>query len=244
MRGGAWPTGRVSARDEIVQILLIFLRVTPRSRPRGVRKVQPREEACCYPEKVHSAPAPPTWPPRNLVKVFIRLGFIPSIVTTSGLLLLLYRMLALANISQHVQLSVAHVHFYLFCLVGKVSFIHFLSFLAALLSVSDKTGLVQFAKRLVDVGLLLVASGGTAKALRDAGLTVRLASLEIPPTKNEMRVLNLLLCCRDVADLTGHPEMLGGRVKTLHPAVHGGILARKSPSDAADMEKLGYSLVR
>uniref|UniRef100_A0A674PFW9 Bifunctional purine biosynthesis protein ATIC n=2 Tax=Takifugu rubripes TaxID=31033 RepID=A0A674PFW9_TAKRU len=91
----------------------------------------------------------------------------------------------------------------------------------ALLSVSDKTGLVQFAKRLVDVGLLLVASGGTAKALRDAGLAVR-----------------------DVSDLTGHPEMLGGRVKTLHPAVHGGILARKSPSDTADMEKLGYSLVR
>uniref|UniRef100_A0A674PJC2 Bifunctional purine biosynthesis protein ATIC n=1 Tax=Takifugu rubripes TaxID=31033 RepID=A0A674PJC2_TAKRU len=90
-----------------------------------------------------------------------------------------------------------------------------------LVTVSDKTGLVQFAKRLVDVGLLLVASGGTAKALRDAGLAVR-----------------------DVSDLTGHPEMLGGRVKTLHPAVHGGILARKSPSDTADMEKLGYSLVR
>lgn len=85
-------------------------------------------------------------------------------------------MLALANISQRLQLSVAKVHFYLFCLVSKVSSIHFLSFLAALLSVSDKTGLVQFAKRLVDVGLLLVASGGTAKALRDAGLTVRLAS--------------------------------------------------------------------
>ncbi|KAM4744624.1 bifunctional purine biosynthesis protein ATIC isoform 2-T2 [Anableps anableps] len=91
----------------------------------------------------------------------------------------------------------------------------------ALLSVSDKTGLVDFAKRLVDVGLSLVASGGTAKALRDAGLAVR-----------------------DVSELTGHPEMLGGRVKTLHPAVHGGILARKSASDSADMEKLGYSLVR
>uniref|UniRef100_A0A8C2WG16 Bifunctional purine biosynthesis protein ATIC n=1 Tax=Cyclopterus lumpus TaxID=8103 RepID=A0A8C2WG16_CYCLU len=87
--------------------------------------------------------------------------------------------------------------------------------------VSDKSGLVDFAKRLVDVGLSLVASGGTAKALRDAGLAVR-----------------------DVSELTGHPEMLGGRVKTLHPAVHGGILARKNPTDAADMEKLGYSLVR
>uniref|UniRef100_A0A673APN5 Bifunctional purine biosynthesis protein ATIC n=1 Tax=Sphaeramia orbicularis TaxID=375764 RepID=A0A673APN5_9TELE len=91
----------------------------------------------------------------------------------------------------------------------------------ALLSVSDKTGLVEFAQRLVDVGLSLVASGGTAKALRDAGLAVR-----------------------DVSELTGHPEMLGGRVKTLHPAVHGGILARKTPSDTADMEKLGYNLVR
>ncbi|XP_005799780.1 bifunctional purine biosynthesis protein PURH [Xiphophorus maculatus] len=91
----------------------------------------------------------------------------------------------------------------------------------ALLSVSDKTGLVDFAKRLVNVGLSLVGSGGTAKALRDAGLAVR-----------------------DVSELTGHPEMLGGRVKTLHPAVHGGILARKSAPDSADMEKLGYSLVR
>uniref|UniRef100_A0A4W6CN29 Bifunctional purine biosynthesis protein ATIC n=1 Tax=Lates calcarifer TaxID=8187 RepID=A0A4W6CN29_LATCA len=90
-----------------------------------------------------------------------------------------------------------------------------------LLSVSDKTGLLDFAKRLVNVGLSLVASGGTAKALRDAGLVVR-----------------------DVSELTGHPEMLGGRVKTLHPAVHGGILARKTPTDTADMEKLGYSLVR
>ncbi|XP_051919117.1 bifunctional purine biosynthesis protein PURH [Hippocampus zosterae] len=91
----------------------------------------------------------------------------------------------------------------------------------ALLSVSDKSGLLEFAKKLVDVGLGLVASGGTAKALRDAGLTVR-----------------------DVSDLTGHPEMLGGRVKTLHPAVHGGILARKMASDTADMDKMGYSLVR
>lgn len=91
----------------------------------------------------------------------------------------------------------------------------------ALLSVSDKTGLVEFARRLVSVGLSLVASGGTAKTLRDAGLAVR-----------------------DVSEITGFPEMLGGRVKTLHPAVHGGILARQTPSDNADMEKLGFSLVR
>ncbi|XP_056619228.1 bifunctional purine biosynthesis protein PURH [Triplophysa dalaica] len=91
----------------------------------------------------------------------------------------------------------------------------------ALLSVSDKCGLVEFSRRLVSVGLSLVASGGTAKTLRDSGLTVR-----------------------DVSELTGFPEMLGGRVKTLHPAVHAGILARQTPSDKADMEKLGFSLVR
>ncbi|XP_041118089.1 bifunctional purine biosynthesis protein ATIC-like [Polyodon spathula] len=91
----------------------------------------------------------------------------------------------------------------------------------ALFSVSDKTGLVDFAKRLSATGLSLVASGGTAKVLREAGLPVR-----------------------DVSDLTGFPEMLGGRVKTLHPAVHGGILARKTPSDKADMDNLGFSFVR
>ncbi|XP_030065812.1 bifunctional purine biosynthesis protein ATIC [Microcaecilia unicolor] len=91
----------------------------------------------------------------------------------------------------------------------------------ALFSVSDKTGLIEFAKRLSSLGLSLVASGGTAKALRDAGLTVR-----------------------DVSELSGFPEMLGGRVKTLHPAVHAGILARDQPEDRADMEKLGFSFVR
>ncbi|KAG8124642.1 hypothetical protein E2320_019975 [Naja naja] len=90
----------------------------------------------------------------------------------------------------------------------------------ALFSVSDKTGLVEFAKCLNSLGLTLVASGGTAKVLRDAGLNVR-----------------------DVSDLTGFPEMLGGRVKTLHPAVHAGILARDIPQDKADMEKLDFSLV-
>ncbi|XP_026528939.1 bifunctional purine biosynthesis protein PURH [Notechis scutatus] len=91
----------------------------------------------------------------------------------------------------------------------------------ALFSVSDKTGLVEFAKCLNSLGLTLVASGGTAKVLRDAGLNVR-----------------------DVSNLTGFPEMLGGRVKTLHPAVHAGILARDIPQDKADMEKLDFSLVR
>uniref|UniRef100_A0A5G2QLF6 Bifunctional purine biosynthesis protein ATIC n=1 Tax=Sus scrofa TaxID=9823 RepID=A0A5G2QLF6_PIG len=91
----------------------------------------------------------------------------------------------------------------------------------ALFSVSDKTGLVEFARNLASVGLNLIASGGTAKALRDAGLAVR-----------------------DVSELTGFPEMLGGRVKTLHPAVHAGILARNIPEDSADMARLDFSLIR
>uniref|UniRef100_A0A8I5NAZ1 Bifunctional purine biosynthesis protein ATIC n=1 Tax=Papio anubis TaxID=9555 RepID=A0A8I5NAZ1_PAPAN len=91
----------------------------------------------------------------------------------------------------------------------------------ALFSVSDKTGLVEFARNLTSLGLNLVASGGTAKALRDAGLAVR-----------------------DVSELTGFPEMLGGRVKTLHPAVHAGILARNIPEDNADMTRLDFNLIR
>jgi phosphoribosylaminoimidazolecarboxamide formyltransferase / IMP cyclohydrolase len=71
----------------------------------------------------------------------------------------------------------------------------------ALLSVTDKTGLVDFARQLGGMQVELISTGGTARTLRDAGLTVR-----------------------DVADLTGFPEMLDGRVKTLHPKVHGGIL--------------------
>ncbi|KAG8182259.1 hypothetical protein JTE90_024192 [Oedothorax gibbosus] len=90
----------------------------------------------------------------------------------------------------------------------------------AILSVSDKTGLVPFAKKLAAAGLNLVASGGTAKALRDVGLKIR-----------------------DVSELTGAPEMLGGRVKTLHPAVHAGILSTKSASDISDMQKRGYDFV-
>ncbi|MCB9155709.1 MAG: bifunctional phosphoribosylaminoimidazolecarboxamide formyltransferase/IMP cyclohydrolase [Caldilineaceae bacterium] len=75
----------------------------------------------------------------------------------------------------------------------------------ALLSVSDKAGLVDFARRLHDAGVQLIASGGTARQLADAELPV--AAVE---------------------DLTGFPEILDGRVKTLHPAVHGGILARRT----------------
>uniref|UniRef100_A0A1A9ZGE8 Bifunctional purine biosynthesis protein ATIC n=1 Tax=Glossina pallidipes TaxID=7398 RepID=A0A1A9ZGE8_GLOPL len=90
----------------------------------------------------------------------------------------------------------------------------------ALLSVSDKTGLIDLGKSLAALGFQLVASGGTATALRNAGLNVK-----------------------DVADITGAPEMLGGRVKTLHPAVHGGILARTTPNDVADMKKQNFDYI-
>jgi phosphoribosylaminoimidazolecarboxamide formyltransferase/IMP cyclohydrolase len=78
----------------------------------------------------------------------------------------------------------------------------------ALLSVWDKAGLVDFAQGLADLGIELIASGGTATALAEAGIAHQ-----------------------DVADVTGFPEMLGGRVKTLHPRIHGGILADRSKAD-------------
>jgi phosphoribosylaminoimidazolecarboxamide formyltransferase/IMP cyclohydrolase len=85
----------------------------------------------------------------------------------------------------------------------------------ALLSVSDKTGLVEFARALRDFGVEILSTGGTAKALREAGLEVR-----------------------DVSDVTGFPEMLDGRVKTLHPRIHGGILAvRDNPEHARALEE-------
>ena len=79
----------------------------------------------------------------------------------------------------------------------------------ALLSVSDKTGIVEFAKQLASRGVELLSTGGTAKLLRDSGLTVK-----------------------DVSDHTGHPEIMDGRVKTLHPKVHGGILGRRDVDQA------------
>jgi phosphoribosylaminoimidazolecarboxamide formyltransferase/IMP cyclohydrolase len=81
----------------------------------------------------------------------------------------------------------------------------------ALISVSDKTGLVERAKKLAAAGVDLISTGGTSKALKDAGLEVR-----------------------DVADLTGFPEMMDGRVKTLHPKVHGGLLFRRDLADHRD----------
>lgn len=85
----------------------------------------------------------------------------------------------------------------------------------ALLSVADKTNLVELAKGLVSLNWECIASGGTAKLLRENKIDVT-----------------------EVADYTGYPEILGGRVKTLHPAVHGGILSRENKADAADLEKI------
>jgi phosphoribosylaminoimidazolecarboxamide formyltransferase/IMP cyclohydrolase len=83
----------------------------------------------------------------------------------------------------------------------------------ALLSVSDKSGLVELGQALVAKGVELVSTGGTAKALREAGLAVK-----------------------DISELTGFPEMMDGRVKTLHPKVHGGLLAvRDNPEHLASM---------
>jgi phosphoribosylaminoimidazolecarboxamide formyltransferase/IMP cyclohydrolase len=87
----------------------------------------------------------------------------------------------------------------------------------ALMSVHDKTGAVDFARGLKGLGVEIVSTGGTARLLRDAGIDVR-----------------------DVADITGFPEMLDGRVKTLHPAIHGGILARRErPEHMAALERHG-----
>src|SRR6187401_2513305 len=84
----------------------------------------------------------------------------------------------------------------------------------ALLSVSDKTGLIEFAKALAGHGVELVSTGGTAKAIAGAGLKVK-----------------------DVSDLTGFPEMMDGRVKTLHPKVHGGLLAIRDNKEHAEAMK-------
>ena len=83
----------------------------------------------------------------------------------------------------------------------------------ALLSVSDKTGIVDFARGLIDHGVEILSTGGTARALREAGLAVT-----------------------DVAEVTGFPEIMDGRVKTLHPAIHGGILGRRGTDDAVMAE--------
>ncbi|RAK67341.1 bifunctional phosphoribosylaminoimidazolecarboxamide formyltransferase/IMP cyclohydrolase [Phenylobacterium kunshanense] len=91
----------------------------------------------------------------------------------------------------------------------------------ALLSVSDKTGLVDAARKLADLGVELVSTGGTRKAIADAGLPVK-----------------------DISELTGFPEMMDGRVKTLHPIVHGGLLGvRDAPEHKAAMEAHGIGAI-
>ncbi len=90
----------------------------------------------------------------------------------------------------------------------------------AILSVHDKTGIIEFAQALSSLGWTLLASGGTAKLLRENGLSAT-----------------------EVADYTKSPEILGGRVKTLHPAIHGGLLARPTDADHQQLLSLGWDYI-
>lgn len=90
----------------------------------------------------------------------------------------------------------------------------------ALISVSDKRGVAEFAAGLVKLGFEVVSTGGTAKTLREAGVPVTY-----------------------ISDVTGFPEILDGRVKTLHPAVHGGILAMRTPEHTSQLEKQGIGFI-
>lgn len=90
----------------------------------------------------------------------------------------------------------------------------------AILSVYDKNGLLEFARGLHSLGWTLLASGGTARLLSQNALPVT-----------------------EVADYTRSPEILAGRVKTLHPAIHGGLLARPTPADLAELQALGWDYI-
>lgn len=90
----------------------------------------------------------------------------------------------------------------------------------AILSVHDKTGILEFAKALASLDWTLLASGGTAKLLRENNINVA-----------------------EVADYTKSPEILGGRVKTLHPAIHGGLLARPTDEDHQQLLNLGWDYI-
>jgi len=90
----------------------------------------------------------------------------------------------------------------------------------AILSVHNKTGLIEFANGLADLGWTLLASGGTAKLLHEHHISVM-----------------------EVADYTQSPEILGGRVKTLHPAIHGGLLARPTEEDHGQLLNLGWDYI-
>ena len=91
----------------------------------------------------------------------------------------------------------------------------------ALISVSDKSGLVEFASRLAASGVEILSTGGTAQALRDAGIAVK-----------------------DVSEHTAFPEIMAGRVKTLHPKIHGGILGRRGTDDAVMTQHGGGEKLR
>ncbi|MDI6890849.1 MAG: hypothetical protein QMC83_07940 [Thermodesulfovibrionales bacterium] len=91
----------------------------------------------------------------------------------------------------------------------------------AIISVSNKKGIVEFAKALNSMGIEILSTGGTAKALRDAGIPVK-----------------------EVSEYTGFPEMLDGRLKTLHPKVHGGLLSRRdNPKDMEEIKKYGIGTI-
>jgi len=91
----------------------------------------------------------------------------------------------------------------------------------AVISVSDKKGVVEFAKALSSMGVEVLSTGGTAKTMREAGVTVK-----------------------DVSEHTGFPEMLDGRVKTLHPKIHGGLLARRgNEKDMEEIKKHGIETI-
>lgn len=91
----------------------------------------------------------------------------------------------------------------------------------AILSVSNKKGIAEFARAINSMGVEILSTGGTAKALRDAGIPVK-----------------------DVSEHTGFPEMLDGRVKTLHPRIHGGLLSRRdNPKDMEEIKKHGIDTI-
>lgn len=91
----------------------------------------------------------------------------------------------------------------------------------ALISVSDKNGIVKLAKELNSMGIEILSTGGTAKALRDGGIPVK-----------------------DVSEYTGFPEMLDGRLKTLHPRIHGGLLSRRdNPKDMEEIKNHGINTI-
>ena len=154
---------------------------------------------------------------------------------------------------------------------------------SAIISVANKDGVVKFSKRLQACGLDLIASGGTAKCLRDAGITVRYMHVMtisysmknilcivwlfyFSVSKGRCALQRARSCTtpaaaliyekdffhgmiyhvvfRDVSEITGAPEMLGGRVKTLHPAIHAGLLATRSEHDRKQMEDLDFQYIK